>query len=212
MTVSQLFEHLAYELKAQHVRMLAMAGLYAQGVGPIVPPGEAFELFQPPQSPLRDRGLSRRGAAARFAKSKASRRRPRCKSCSTKASTAIPNPNIDEPGFHKPHKLAFKYLKVSFAPFLDEAKKQITDAANRRGLSEGHQPGPAQSAGAAAASSAARRNKRTARQKRQPESDKPAERRKTATSPPPKRPMPSQRQSLRRQASQLKRAAAKPSR
>ena len=27
-----------YELKAQHVRMLAMAGLYAQGVGPIVPP------------------------------------------------------------------------------------------------------------------------------------------------------------------------------
>jgi hypothetical protein len=43
--VSQLFEHLAYELKAQHVRMLALAGLYAQGVGPIVPPGEAFELF-----------------------------------------------------------------------------------------------------------------------------------------------------------------------
>ena len=30
-TVSQLFEHLQYELKAQHVRMLAMAGLYAQG-------------------------------------------------------------------------------------------------------------------------------------------------------------------------------------
>src|SRR5262249_20333789 len=39
-----------------------------------------------------------------------------------------PNPNVDEPGFHKPPKLAFKYLKVSFAPFLEEAKKQITEA------------------------------------------------------------------------------------
>ena len=31
------------------------------------------------------------------------------------------------PGFHKPRKLAFKYLKVSFAPFLEDAKKQITE-------------------------------------------------------------------------------------
>ena len=45
MSVSQLFEHLAYELKAQHVRMLAHDGPVCAGVGPIVPPGEAFELF-----------------------------------------------------------------------------------------------------------------------------------------------------------------------
>src|ERR1044072_2829834 len=44
-TVSQIFQQLEYELKAQHMRMLAMAGVYAQGVGPIVPPGEAWELF-----------------------------------------------------------------------------------------------------------------------------------------------------------------------
>ena len=52
-----------------------------------------------------------------------------------------PNPNVDEPGFHKPHKLAFKYLKVSFTPFLDEAKKQITDAqieeAYKKDISQG---------------------------------------------------------------------------
>ena len=45
MTVQQLLEHVALELKAQHVRMLAMSGLYAQGVGPIVPPGEAWNYF-----------------------------------------------------------------------------------------------------------------------------------------------------------------------
>jgi hypothetical protein len=45
MSVNQLLEHLAYELKAQHVRMLALSGYYAQGVGPIVPPGQAYELF-----------------------------------------------------------------------------------------------------------------------------------------------------------------------
>src|SRR5205085_8259094 len=38
-----------------------------------------------------------------------------------------PDPNTTEPGFHKPHRQAFTYLKVSFAPFLEEAKKQITE-------------------------------------------------------------------------------------
>jgi hypothetical protein len=31
-----------------------------------------------------------------------------------------------DPGFHQPHKVAFEYLKVDFAPFLNEAKKEIT--------------------------------------------------------------------------------------
>jgi hypothetical protein len=38
-----------------------------------------------------------------------------------------PNPAIQEPGFHKPHKVAFDYLRVDFKPFLEAAKKQITD-------------------------------------------------------------------------------------
>src|SRR5262245_44396441 len=45
-SVSQLFEHLAYELRAQHVRSLTMSGLFTQGIEmPMVPPGEAFEMF-----------------------------------------------------------------------------------------------------------------------------------------------------------------------
>jgi hypothetical protein len=111
LSVGQLFEHLAYELKAEHVRMLALTGelfnrlnrrlsieAYAVDVASLVSqvkteptPAEVQKLFD--EGKFRD-----------------------------------PDPNIDEPGFHKPHKLAFSHVKVNFTPFLDEAKKQITDA------------------------------------------------------------------------------------
>ncbi|HMC10064.1 MAG TPA: hypothetical protein VKH44_02195, partial [Pirellulaceae bacterium] len=124
--VSQLFEHLAYELKAQHVRMLALAGLYAQGVGPIVPPGEAFELFS---------RINRRYSIEAYpidvqplaSEVKGEPPPAELQKLFEEGKYRDPNPNIDEPGFHKPHKLAFTYLKVSFTLFLDEAKKQITD-------------------------------------------------------------------------------------
>ncbi len=126
MSVGQLFEHLAYELKAQHVRMLAMTGLYAQGVGPIVPPGEAYSLFS---------RINRRFGIEAFpidvqsfvSEVKGEPSPAELQKLFDEGKYRDPNPNIEEPGFHKPHKLAFKYLKVSFAPFLDEAKKQITD-------------------------------------------------------------------------------------
>jgi hypothetical protein len=126
-TVNQLFEHLQFELAAQHVRMLAMAGLYAQGVGPIVPPGEAFELFN---------RLNRRLTIEAYpievkpliSQVKGEPTDAEMQKLFDEGKYRDPDPNINEPGFHKPHKLAFTYLKVNFAPFLDEAKKQITDA------------------------------------------------------------------------------------
>jgi hypothetical protein len=126
LAVGQLFEHLAYELKAQHVRNLAMAALYAQGVGPIVPPGEAYDLFN---------RINRRFAIEAYpidAKSfvsevKGEPSAAEIQKLYDEGKFRDPNPNFDEPGFHKPHKLAFTYLKVSFTPFLDEAKKQITE-------------------------------------------------------------------------------------
>lgn len=122
----QLFEHLAYELKAQHVRMLATAGLYAQGVGPIVPPGEAFALFN---------RINRRFTieaypveVQQFVSDVKEEPSPaEAQKLFDEGKFRDPNPNVDEPGFHKPHKLAFTWLKVNFTPFLDEAKKQITD-------------------------------------------------------------------------------------
>src|SRR5437868_1403301 len=126
LSVGQLIEHVGYELKAQHVRNLALAGLYAHSVGPIVPPGEAFELFN---------RINRRFSIEAFPIDV----QPIAKDVRGEPSAAEiqklfdegkfrdPNPNIDEPGFHKPHRLAFTYLKVSFTPFLEEAKKQITE-------------------------------------------------------------------------------------
>jgi hypothetical protein len=126
LSVDQLFDQVGYELKAQHVRNLALTGLYAQGVGPIVPPGEAFELFN---------RINRRFTIDAFPIDV----QPLVKDIKGEPSAAEiqklfdegkfrdPNPNIDEPGFHRPHKLAFTYLKVSFTPFLDEAKKPITE-------------------------------------------------------------------------------------
>jgi hypothetical protein len=126
LAIGQLFEHLAYELKAQHVRNLALAGLYAQGVGPIVPPGEAFALFS---------RINRRFTIDAFPIDvdsyvkdvKGEPPAAEIQKLFDEGKFRDPNPNIDEPGFHKPHKLAFTYLKVNFAPFLEDAKKQITE-------------------------------------------------------------------------------------
>jgi hypothetical protein len=126
MTVQQLLEHVGIELKAQHVRMLAMSGLYGQGAGPIIPPGEAWNYFN---------RLNRRLGIEAYPVEV----EPLISQVKTEPTTAelqklfdegkfeYPNPNMDEPGFRKPHKLAFTYLKVNFQPYLEAAKKQITD-------------------------------------------------------------------------------------
>ncbi len=126
LSVNQLLEHLAYELKAQHVRMLALSGYYAQGVGPIVPPGQAYELFG---------RLNRRFTVEAYPietenfvnQVKGEPTQSELQELFDKGKNRDPDPNLDEPGFHKPHKLSFKWLKVNFTPFLEEAKKQITE-------------------------------------------------------------------------------------
>jgi hypothetical protein len=126
MTVQQLLEHLAFELKAQHVRTLATAGLYAQGFGPIVPPGEAWNLYN---------RLNRRLAIEAYpieveplvAQVKAEPTAVELQKLFDEGKYSDPNPDVPEPGFRKPHRLAFTYLKVNFAPYLAAARQQITD-------------------------------------------------------------------------------------
>jgi hypothetical protein len=126
-SVSQLIEHLAYELRAQHVRTLLASGLYSQGIGmPIVPPAEAFDMFN---------RLNRKLAIEAYPidvdsyvkEIKDEPTNEDAQKLFDEGKYRDPDPSVDEPGFHKPVKLAFKYLKVSFAPFLEEAKKQITE-------------------------------------------------------------------------------------
>lgn len=125
-TVNQLFDQLAYELRAQRMRVLAMTGLSAPRVGPIVPPGQAWELFN---------RLNRRVTIEAYpvevqplvSQVREEPTEAEVQALFEQGRYRDPNPTLDEPAFHKPHKLAFTYLKVPFTPFLEEAKKQITD-------------------------------------------------------------------------------------
>jgi hypothetical protein len=125
-TVNQLFDQLAYELQAQRMRVLAMTGLTAPRVGPIVPPGQAWELFN---------RLNRRVTIEAYpidvlplvSQVREEPSEAEIQALFEQGRYRDPNPSLDEPAFHKPHKLAFTYLKVPFARFLEEAKQQITD-------------------------------------------------------------------------------------
>jgi hypothetical protein len=120
MSVGQLFDHLAYELQAQHVRVLAQTGLYA------VPPGALWDYFN---------RLNRRMSIEAYpidaepfmAQVKAEPTEAELRKLFDEGRNRDPNPNLAEPGFHQPHQVAFAWLKVDFQPYLEEAKKQITD-------------------------------------------------------------------------------------
>jgi hypothetical protein len=119
MSVNQLFDQIAYELKAQHVRVLAQAGLFA------VTPGEVWEYHN---------RLNRRFAIEAYPVEvkplMASTGNPdpaELRKLYEDGKARDPNPALPEPGFRQPHRIAFEYMKVNFQPFLDEAKKQITD-------------------------------------------------------------------------------------
>jgi hypothetical protein len=44
-----------------------------------------------------------------------------------KGQSRDPNPGEAEPGFHQPLRIAFDYVKVDFKPFLEAAKKKVTE-------------------------------------------------------------------------------------
>ena len=121
LTVIQVFEHLAYELRAQHMWMLASSGF-----GGVPPPGELWDYFN---------RLNRRVSIEAFpidvvslaAQVRGEPTAAELQKLFDDGRFRDPNPAIQEPGFHKPHKVAFDYLRVDFKPLLDAAKKQITD-------------------------------------------------------------------------------------
>ena len=121
MSLGQLLDQIAYELKAQQMRMLAQAGLFA------VSPGQVWDYHQ---------RLNRRFSIEAYPVDVAALASQVGGTPSHAELTAIfekgknrnPDPASAEPGFRRPHRVAFEYLKVDFnKPFLEEAKKQITD-------------------------------------------------------------------------------------
>lgn len=132
MTVSQLFERLQVELLAQQMRLMELSGLtYFIGgsLEPITPPpSQMWEYF------LR---LHRRAKIEAYpfdvekyvskVKDPTAADEPALRALFEKGRDRDPNPAFPEPGFYRPQKAAFAYFKVDFAPFLEEAKKQITE-------------------------------------------------------------------------------------
>jgi len=126
LSIGELNEQLAYELSAQHVRSMARAGLFSQGMMPIVPPGEAWDMFN---------RLNRRVSIEAWpidvqpliAQVKSEPTAAEIEKLYQDGRFREPDPTSDEPGFRQPQKLAFTWLKVNFEPFLEEAKKQITE-------------------------------------------------------------------------------------
>jgi len=132
-SIGQLFERLQTELLAQQMRMMELSGLTAVSTGgqimPITPPPtEMWDYF------LR---LHRRATieAVPFETSSYIKQvkdptradETELRAMFEKGRDRDPNPNFPEPGFYRPQKAAFEYFRVDFKPFLEDAKKQITE-------------------------------------------------------------------------------------
>ncbi|HZN35919.1 MAG TPA: hypothetical protein VFB80_18950, partial [Pirellulaceae bacterium] len=120
LSADDVLDQLAYELRAQHAWLLANAGMGT------VPPGKMWECFN---------RLNRRAAIEAFpidvepyVKDVKGEPTPtELQNLFDEGRFRDPNPNSHEPGFRKPHKVAFEYVKVDFAPFLETAMKEVTD-------------------------------------------------------------------------------------
>jgi hypothetical protein len=137
-TQGAIFEHLKTELLAQQMQLMAQAGVNSmtpgdfigagldQGRHGLLPPGEMWQLYE---------RFNRRVKVEAFPL-KVSDFVDKVTSKPTDAELLklfeegrmrTPDPEFPESGFRQPHRLAFEYIKVDNAPFLEAAKKEITD-------------------------------------------------------------------------------------
>ncbi|MCH5376771.1 MAG: hypothetical protein JJ992_22625, partial [Planctomycetes bacterium] len=116
----QLFEQLRTELQAQQLRMLANSGLMA------ITPADAWDCFN---------RLNRRVQAELLpfpvedfvSKVTAEPTADEVKHLYEEGKDRYPNPYSPEPGFKRPLKIAFEYLKTDFDVFLQAEMAKVTD-------------------------------------------------------------------------------------
>ena len=119
MSYEQLLDQIAFDLKSQHMAMLSQAGLYA------MPPAQMWEYHN---------RLNRRVVVEAYPvevqplvdQVKEAPTDAELRTLFEEGKHRDPNPALAEPGFHRPAKAAFAWLKIDFKPFLDAAKTQIT--------------------------------------------------------------------------------------
>jgi len=120
-SVDQLLDQIAFDLKATHA-----ATLFSQAGLESVPPGQVWEYHN---------RLNRRyvieaypvDVASFAAQVQEEPSDPALREMFNKGKARDPDPSSLEPGFHHPHKVAFDWLRIDFAPFLEAATKQVND-------------------------------------------------------------------------------------
>jgi len=156
-TPSMIFEHLKTEILAQQARIMLQAGVESFTPGDItplgsrpmrlffrdhglLPPGEMWEAYE---------RLNRRVKIEAYPlavqdfvdKVKEEPKQSELEKLFEEGRNRLPNPAFPEPGFRQPHKVAFQYVKAELTPFLEAAKKEITDEQIAKAYEEGKAKG-----------------------------------------------------------------------
>jgi hypothetical protein len=149
-TQGMVFDHLKTELLAQEVRLMLQAGIESFIPGSFTPPSNQLEgLATPSEMWSAYEKLNRRVTIEAFplhvqdfvSQVKAEPKDAELLKLFEEGRTRLPHPAFDEPGFMQPHKVAFGYVKADFAPFLEAAKKEITDEQVAKAYEEGKAKG-----------------------------------------------------------------------
>ncbi|WP_425613693.1 hypothetical protein NA78x_003531 [Anatilimnocola sp. NA78] len=137
-TQGSIFEHLKNEILAQQMQIMAQAGVNALTPGDLtnvrlrfgdhglLPPGEMWNVYERFNRKVKIEAFPL-NVADFVAQVKTEPTDAQLRELFEEGRMQPPNPQFPEPGFRRPHRIAFEYVKIDNAPFLEAAKKEITD-------------------------------------------------------------------------------------
>jgi hypothetical protein len=144
MSMNQLYAQLETELLAQHMLSLSQAGLFSvnsSGMHLAIPPSQVWDFSNRLHRRLQIAACPL--DVAQFTSEVGEPTRAELLALFEKGKDRDPNPDMPEPGFHSPKRIAFGYFRVDFKPFLDAALKTIPEndprieAEYQKGISQG---------------------------------------------------------------------------
>jgi len=137
-TQGSIFEHLKDEILAQQMQIMAQAGVNTLTPGDLtnvrlrfgdhglLPPGEMWNLYERFNRKVKIEAYPLK-VSDYVAQVKSEPSDADLRKLFEEGRMQPPNPQFPEPGFRQPHRVAFEYVKIDNAPFLEAAKKEITD-------------------------------------------------------------------------------------
>lgn len=136
-TQGAIFEHLKSEILAQEMQIMAQAGVNSINPGDLTgmrlqfehgmaPPGEMWKLYERFNRKVKIEAFPLK-VSDFLDKVTAQPTDAELQKLFEEGRMTPPNPEFPFPGFRRPHRVAFEYVKVDNIPFLEAAKKEITD-------------------------------------------------------------------------------------